>query len=183
MSSGAGHRTLSVLTEAYFEIGSTEVRQLYLLVRSCRSGFQPRFAPARRSCSKIFCNDRVYSFPEQLLQLVLQCIFASISLSRRPGRGIPEQCFQFPVRSISLIRRCCKGMRIDIEIATEIGARLVRHVIGNRFPTLLRCNSIEKLAHPTYVQLNPAVRTLFMSWQRQQQVRKRTSTFPACIYF
>ena len=93
----------------------------------------------------------IYSFPEQLLQLVLQCIFGSISLRRRPGRGIPEECFQFSVRRISLIRRHSKGMRIDIEIATEIGVRLIRHVVGNRFPALLRCNRIEKLAHPTYV--------------------------------
>ena len=62
-------------------------------------------------------------------------------------------------------------MRIDLEIATEIGALFVRHQVGNRFTTLLRRRSIEKLTHAAHVQLHPAVRALLVPRQWQQQIR------------
>ena len=77
---------------------------------------------------------------------------------------MPEQGIKLLARGVSLVRRCSKGMRIDLEIAAEIGARLVGYEVGYRLPTLLRCRGIEKLAHPAHVQLCPAVRALLVTW-------------------
>ena len=78
----------------------------------------------------------------------------------RLGAMVPGSDLEAP----DLVGETRDALALEVLCGEEIGARLVRYEVGNRLPTLLRCRSIEKLAHPAHVQLCPAVRALLVTW-------------------